>query len=163
MTAGRVVSICIKNKKTKSINFLVSGTLKPGIGIEGDYRKHRNGRELSLLAIESIRTVFECVKAARPSGPYSAGDFSENICTEKIDLSKLTIGDRLNIGKHSTIEITSIGRECYKYCVPYARNRGCAVARQAVFAKVVCEGAFRSGAIIKVTGELTEVNTNPSF
>lgn len=148
MTTGRVVSICIKNKKTNVINFLGNGALKPGIGIEGDYRKCRSGRELSLLAIESIRLVFECAKAARPSGPYNAGDFSENICTEKIDFSKLAIGDRLNIGKHSVIEITSIGRECYKYCAPYARSRGCAVARQGVFAKVVCKGAFRSGAII---------------
>ncbi len=109
-----------------------------------DVAKQAPSRKVSILAIESIESVAECPKRGRP-GPFSPGDFSEDLTVRGVWLSGLKAGDRLKIGREAVLEVTRIGRECYKYCALYENREDCAITREAVFAKVLKEGMIHAG------------------
>jgi len=119
-------------------------------GLEGDAHGGRGLRQVSLLAIESIRKQMGCPKVKNKNISLGPGDFAENITTEGIEVARLNIGARLKIGREAFLEITKIGKECHKYCAIYKKIGDCIMPREGVFTKVLKGGKLVVGDRIEV-------------
>lgn len=145
MDKGRVYSINYsKNKGTPKVA-VKQALLIEGLGVENDAHAGGGLRQVSLLAIESIRRQMSCPKAKETGVSLKPGDFAENITTEGLDLTKLKIGDKLKIGSDVILEISKIGKECHKYCAIYYKTGDCIMPREGIFAKVIKGGRINIG------------------
>ncbi len=140
---GRVYAVCIsenKGERKKPVDFV---DLKENHGIVGDAHSGEWHRQVSLLALESIRKMQE------KGLDVSSGDFAENLTTEGIDLPSLPIGTRLAIGETLT-EVTQIGKECHTRCAIYHQAGDCVMPREGIFVKVIKGGRVKKGDKIEV-------------
>ncbi len=102
---GRVVAISLSKQRGVSKRNISKGYLKEGHGLDGDAHSGKGSKQISLLAVESIKRLNEEKKM-----DASPGDFAENITTEGVNLIQLAVGTRLKIGK-AVIEVTQIGKD----------------------------------------------------
>jgi MOSC domain-containing protein YiiM len=140
---GRIFAVCISEKKgerKKPVDFV---DLKENHGIVGDAHSGEWHRQVSLLALESIRKMQE--KGLN----VSSGDFAENLTTEGIDLPSLPVGTRLAIGETLT-EVTQIGKECHTRCEIYHQAGDCVMPREGIFVKVIIGGRVKKGDKVEV-------------
>lgn len=145
---GTVISINISQEKGMSKKPVKEAVLIENFGIKGDAHASPGDRQISLLAIESIKKFKNvCPKINKIN--LSPGDFAENITTEGIDLSKLKLGTRLKIGD-CVVEISKIGKECHNYCEIYKKLGNCIMPKEGVFAKVINGGTIKVGDEIKI-------------
>jgi len=147
---GRVFSINhskIRGTAKKAIN---RGKLIEDFGLEEDAHGGPGLRQVSLLAIESVRRQVECPKVKKKAFLLGPGDFAENITTEGIDLVDLKLGDKLRVGDQVILEISKIGKECHKYCAVYYKIGDCIMPREGIFAKVLKGGNIAVGDDIEV-------------
>ncbi len=110
-----VEAVCTSHKKGIVKREREKVVLKENFGIEADAHAGDWHRQVSLLAGESIDTVKETLPTLKN------GAFAENIITRGIDLTQLSVGDRLQIGDTIILEITQIGKVCH--------NSGCAIKK----------------------------------
>ena len=89
---GRIIAVCSAPKKGMIKHDIGEGTLIEGIGLEGDAHAGFMHRQVSLIAMEDIRTMMAKLPNLVP------GSFAENLTTEGFDLGALKIGDRLHGG-----------------------------------------------------------------
>jgi MOSC domain-containing protein YiiM len=114
-------------------------------GIEGDAHAGDWHRQISLLAGESIDSVKEVLPTLKN------GAFAENIITRGIDLNRLRIGDRIQIGDEVVLEITQIGKECHNSgCAIKKATGDCIMPREGIFAQVIKGGLLTKEQQIKV-------------
>jgi MOSC domain-containing protein YiiM len=140
-----VEAICISKKKGIVKKAVHNATFKVNWGITGDAHAGDWHRQVSLLAGESIDTV----KKTLPT--LKNGAFAENIITRGIDLTQLSVGDRLQIGASIILEITQIGKECHNNgCAIKKATGDCIMPREGLFAKVVTGGTISSADQIQV-------------
>lgn len=135
---GKVVDVCVSEKKGERKKPVDQVVVRVGHGIVEDAHAGEWHRQISLLAIESIRKMQE------KGLDVSSGDFAENITTEGIDLPSLPIGARLEIGE-TLHEVTQIGKECHTRCAIYHQAGDCVMPREGIFVKVLRGGAIRKG------------------
>lgn len=104
MEAGRVVGVCISEKRgTGKIN-IGKGYLEKEYGLVGDAHAGTE-RQVSVLPLELIEEV------ARSHGIEARpGDFAENITVQGIDFSAIKPGSRLAVGE-AELEVIQIGKE----------------------------------------------------
>jgi len=150
---GEVNSINISDKKGVSKRNVDKVVLLEGLGVEGDAHAAAGDRQVSLLAIESIRKQKECVKVKGSDFDLKPGDFAENITTEGVDLVSLKIGNVLKIGEGTVLRISKIGKECHRYCAIYYKTGDCIMPREGIFAQVVTGGEIKVGDKIEVKDE----------
>lgn len=136
--AGKVVDVCVSEKKGERKKPVDEVVVRVGHGIVDDAHAGEWHRQISLLAIESIRKMQE------RGLDVSSGDFAENITTEGIDLPSLPIGSRLEIGE-TLHEVTQIGKECHTRCAIYHQAGDCVMPREGIFVKVLRGGTIRKG------------------
>jgi len=115
--------------------------MKPDVGIEGDAHAGNWHRQVSLLAMTSIK------KMQTKGLEVNKGDFAENITTDGINLVDLPIGARVKIGE-AVLEITQIGKECHTRCAIYHQAGDCVMPKEGLFARVVAGGEVRPGDIV---------------
>lgn len=140
-----VEAVCISAKKGVVKKEEQEVTLKAEWGIESDAHAGDWHRQVSLLAGESI----DRVKEAMPS--LKNGAFAENIITRGIDLTAVTVGDRLQIGGDAIVEVTQIGKECHNSgCAIKKLTGDCIMPREGIFAKVIAGGNVKAGDSVKV-------------
>lgn len=135
---GKVVDVCVSEKKGERKKPVGQVVVRAGHGIVDDAHAGDWHRQISLLAIESIRKMQE------KGLDVSSGDFAENITTEGIDLPSLPIGTRLEIGE-TLHEVTQIGKECHTRCAIYHQAGDCVMPREGIFVKVLRGGTIRKG------------------
>jgi len=135
---GKVVDVCVSEKKGERKKPVDQVVVRVGHGIVEDAHAGEWHRQISLLAIESIRKMQE------KGLDVSSGDFAENITTEGIDLPSLPIGARLAIGE-TLHEVTQIGKECHTRCAIYHQAGDCVMPREGIFVKVLRGGTIRKG------------------
>lgn len=135
---GKIVAVCVSGKKGEKKIPAPFVTLVPGHGVDQDAHAGPWHRQVSLLAVESIRKMTEKGLSVGP------GDFAENITVEGIDLTSLRPGDRLRSGE-ALLEITQIGKECHSRCAIYHQAGDCVMPKEGVFARVVNGGTVRAG------------------
>jgi len=141
---GKVVSVNISAKKGTRKTNVEQSCLLPAHGLKDDAHAGRWHRQVSLLAAESIAKM---VRMGLKVGP---GDFAENITTEGLDLLKLPIGTRFQIGKSSLLEVTQIGKVCHTRCAIYYQAGDCVMPKEGIFAQVLQGGDIKVGDEIHV-------------
>jgi MOSC domain-containing protein YiiM len=134
---GKIAAISISNRKGIPKTNISSARLIAGVGIERDAHAGEDHRQVSLLAIESIAVMQQRGVDVMP------GSFAENITTAGIELSRLKVGDMLQIGE-ARLEITQIGKVCHARCAIYDQAGDCIMPREGLFAKVVSGGVIRT-------------------
>lgn len=146
---GRIVAISTsRHRRIKKTN-VQRATLIENFGIEGDAHAGNWTRQVSLMNLSSIQKM---VDLGLQVGP---GDFAENITTEGIDLLRLPVGTRLQLGG-AIVEITQIGKVCHTPCAIYYQVGTCIFPSEGIFARVLKGGELRVGDRIEIESFVTE-------
>lgn len=141
--SGKVVAVCISDRKGVPKKPIDQGRLRVDWGLEGDAHAADWHRQVSLLAIESIDKMRAKGLNVHP------GSFAENITTEGIVLYTLPIGTRMRLGS-ALVEVTQIGKECHTHCAVYQAAGDCVMPREGIFVKVLQPGVAQAGDAIQV-------------
>jgi molybdenum cofactor synthesis domain-containing protein len=151
--AGSVVSVNVSDIKGVVKHPVPMATVVEA-GIMGDAHGGNWHRQISLLARESM------VRLGAESGRvFQPGEFAENITTEGLDLERVCLRDRLQIGA-VVLEVTQIGKKCHgDGCAIFKEVGSCIMPKQGVFAQVVQGGQIRPGDGITHEGGSLHVRT----
>ncbi|MHB1652811.1 MAG: MOSC domain-containing protein [Desulfitobacteriaceae bacterium] len=141
---ARIVAVCTSEQKGMRKTNVNEGVLKPNFGLEGDAHGGDWHRQVSLLALESIKKMQDMGLDVGP------GDFAENLTTEGIELVNLPIGTKLKIGQMGMGEVTQIGKECHTKCAIYYQAGDCVMPREGIFIRVLEGGPVLVGDEIEV-------------
>lgn len=140
---AHVVAVCQSRQRTDPKVDIGAGELRAGHGLVGDAHAGLSERQISLLAIESIK------RANHKHGITAVpGSFAENLTTERLDLSALKVGDRLRAGEAELV-VVQLGKppgvaHTYNY-------QGVSILpREGVFCRVARSGWVRRGDEIAV-------------
>ena len=140
---GKVLGICVSEKRGTQKKEVNEAALKENWGIEGDAHAGDWHRQVSLLS-------FEKIEAFREKGAdVDFGAFGENLIVEGYDLRRLPVGTRFRIGE-AVLELTQIGKECHSHCEIYKKMGDCIMPREGVFTEVVKGGRIRKGDAVEM-------------
>lgn len=135
---GKVLAICISEKKGTQKQPVDSAMFLEDWGIENDAHAGKWHRQVSLLSYEKI-------EAFRARGAeVEFGAFGENLVVEGYDLRTLPLGTRFQIGE-VLLELTQIGKECHSHCQIYQKMGECIMPREGVFTRVLKGGLVKIG------------------
>ena len=138
-----VLAVCLSEKKRTPKHPVSFVCLHSDYGIEGDAHAGNWHRQVSLLAEESVNRMREKV----PDLPVGA--FGENILTEGIVLTNLSIGTVLSVGE-TLLQVTQIGKECHSDCAIRRAVGDCVMPREGIFAVVLRGGLIHPGDVILI-------------
>lgn len=141
---GRLLGICISEKRGTQKTRVVRALLKENYGIVGDAHAGSWHRQVSLLPYEKIEEF------RKRGAKVDFGAFGENLIIEGVNLSSLPVGSKVQIGE-AQLEITQIGKECHTHCAIFREMGDCIMPREGVFGKVTMEGEIQTGDEIEVT------------
>ena len=134
MEQGRILAVCISERKGERKKAIDCGLLIENFGLQGDAHAGDWHRQISLLGDESVDKM-------RAAGlDVGAGDFAENLTIVGINLPALPIGTRLQVGSAALLEVTQIGKECHQHCAIYQQVGDCVMPREGIFARVLRGG-----------------------
>jgi MOSC domain-containing protein YiiM len=139
---GKVVGVCVSQKRTDPKKNIGKGFLKKGFGLVGDSHAGTE-KEISLLAMENIRKL--CQETGISAGP---GGFAENITTEGIDLTSFPIGSQLQVGKAELV-VVQIGKDSSQPHT-YSYRGYSLLPTEGVFCKVIESGEVKIGDSIRL-------------
>jgi len=135
---GVLVSINISKSKGE-VKRPVGSILVTENGLEGDAHSGDWHRQVSLLSEDSIDKM-------RGEGvEINYGDFAENLTVKSIDLLRMQIGAKIQIGDRVVLEVTQIGKECHQGCAIRKQIGDCVMPREGIFTKVVHAGSIKLG------------------
>ncbi|MFV0342571.1 MAG: MOSC domain-containing protein [Anaerocolumna sp.] len=140
---GKIVAVCISEKRGTPKIDIKQGTFIEGFGIEGDAHGGNWHRQVSLLSNEKV-VAFNALGASVDNGA-----FGENLIVEGFDFKELPVGTRLQCNQ-VLLEITQIGKECHSHCEIFHRVGDCIMPREGVFARVLAGGILSVGDEMKV-------------
>jgi molybdopterin adenylyltransferase len=144
---GIVYSVNIGEKKGEIKKPVDKIELIEDFGVKGDCHAQKGiNKQVSLLSWERMNEEFFCLKDKIDIKP---GIFAENITTERIDLRKLKIGDKLKINE-VVIEISEVGKKCHLYCEIYKKVGKCIMPKEGIFGRVLKGGIIKKGDMIEV-------------
>ena len=135
---GRVIAVCISEKKGTQKKEVPSVKLVPDWGIENDAHAGKWHRQVSLLALEKIEAFRE------KGADVDYGAFGENIVAEGFDFRTLPVGTRFRRGD-ALLELSQIGKECHTHCAIYHQVGDCIMPREGVFTVVLRGGTVKAG------------------
>lgn len=141
---GRIIAVCKSERKGEPKTNVGKGELRARHGLEGDAHAGPWHRQVSLLAMESVR------QAQEKGWPVGPGDFAENLTTEGLDLVSLPVGTRLVTSRGVLLEITQIGKKCHHGCAIYQQMGDCIMPREGIFAAVLEGGPVAAGDTIEI-------------
>lgn len=101
---GKIVSICISSGTGTAKAQIASAELQADFGIVGD--GHAGSIRPVSVAMQETADKFAAEHNLNPK----PGDFAENILIQGLDLSKLSVGGRIRLGK-TVLEVVQIGKE----------------------------------------------------
>jgi len=136
---AEIISVNISRNKGERKKPVASVMISAGHGIESDAHAGKWHRQVSLLAIESIRKMQALGIEVGPC------DFAETLTTENINLVSLPIGTRLRIGDQVEVEVTQIGKVCHDRCEIYRQAGDCVMPREGIFVRVLSGGEVKPG------------------
>ena len=148
-TMGKVLAVCISEKKGTIKHPVPEIVLRTKHGIEGDAHAGDWHRQVSLLATESIEPMRKKLREREtgkqdPLLSLPAGAFAENILTEGIELKSLPVGTRLQVGG-AVLRVTQIGKECHADCAIRRAVGDCVMPREGIFTIVEQNGTVQPG------------------
>lgn len=135
---GKILAICISEKKGTQKKPVNTATLIEDWGIDQDAHGGKWHRQVSLLSFEEIEEF-------RAKGAeVDFGAFGENLVVEGFDLRQIPVGSRFQIGQ-AILELTQIGKECHNHCAIYQAVGDCIMPREGVFTRVIKGGEIKTG------------------
>lgn len=134
---GKVLAICVSEKRGTKKHPVDTAVLLEDWGIEGDAHGGRWHRQVSMLSSEKIADF-----RAR-GAEVKFGDFGENLVVEGFDLREIPVGTKFRVGD-AILELTQIGKECHSHCAIYHSVGDCIMPREGVFAKVLKGGTIKT-------------------
>tara|TARA_B100000959_G_scaffold189689_1_gene198397 strand:- start:91 stop:549 length:459 start_codon:yes stop_codon:yes gene_type:complete len=143
---GKIVAICISEKKGVQKKDVKQCRLIENYGLEGDAHAGSWHRQISLLSIEG-RLVME-----NKGIKLDAGDFGENVLTEGVDFANIMVGNEIRLGRDALVRVTQIGKECHDRCNIYYQVGDCIMPREGIFAEVL------KGGEIKIDDDIEFIN-----
>ena len=141
MTQVKIRSLNVSKEK---------GTLKTPVetveidarGVVGDAHAGYWHRQVSLLAVESLKKAEEQNKRA-----FHFGNFGENITTEGMELHKSNILDRFQCGE-VLLEVTQIGKKCHNGCEIMQQVGNCIMPVEGIFCRVLKGGKLSKNNVL---------------
>lgn len=130
---AKVVAICTSPKKGTVKNKVEEAILIEDFGIKDDAHAGKWHRQVSLLELKKIDEF------NKQGGNVKFGDFGENIVIDGIEVDKLPIGQKIQVGE-AILEITQIGKQCHNECEIFHRVGKCIMPIHGVFSKVLKGG-----------------------
>jgi MOSC domain-containing protein YiiM len=140
----KIIAVSISDQKGVPKKNIPEGTLVEEFGLAGDAHGGPWHRQLSLLALESIRKMQDKGLKVHP------GSFAENITTEGISLPELPLGTRLRLGSEALVEVTQIGKVCHDRCAIYRLAGDCVMPREGIFVRILKGGKVKPGDLIEI-------------
>lgn len=138
-----IKAISISERKGMRKKNIDSTRLIADFGLEDDAHGGDWHRQVSLLAEESIQSM-------RDKGlDVTAGNFAENITTEGLDLTKISVGTHVTLGEAELI-ISQLGKICHTPCAIYHQAGDCVMPREGIFAVVKRGGPIRVGDSVEI-------------
>ena len=135
---GKVLAVCISEKKGTEKRNVGSACFVEDWGLENDSHAGKWHRQVSLLS-------YEKVEAFRARGAeVEHGAFGENLVVEGIDFRTLPVGTHF-ICNDVELELTQIGKECHSGCAIYQKMGECIMPREGVFSRVIHGGTISVG------------------
>ncbi len=135
---GKVMAVCISEKRGTSKININEAKLIEDYGIEQDAHAGNWHRQVSLLS-------YNIVEEFRMKGAgVEDGAFGEDLLVEGIDFKKLSVGTKLTCGE-VILEMTQIGKECHSHCEIFKQIGDCIMPREGVFARVIQGGTIKVG------------------
>ena len=135
---GRIIAVCISEKKGTQKRRVDEGILIENFGLEGDAHAGKWHRQVSLLSHEKV------VEFNEKGADVDSGAFGENLVIEGYDLRTIPIGTIFRCND-ALLEITQIGKECHSHCEIYKKMGECIMPREGIFARVLNGGIIRPG------------------
>ena len=139
---GKILAICISEKKGTLKTEVNEAKFIENFGIENDAHAGKWHRQVSLLSFDRIDEF------RKKGGNVDFGAFGENL--EGIEVEKLPIGQKIKVG-NVLLDVTQIGKKCHDRCHIYYQVGDCIMPRNGIFAQVL------EGGIIKVGDNCTLV------
>jgi MOSC domain-containing protein YiiM len=140
----KIIAVSISDQKGVPKKNISEGTLVEEFGLAGDAHGGPWHRQLSLLALESIRKMQDLGLKVHP------GSFAENITTEGLILPALPIGTRLRLGSEALVEVTQIGKVCHDRCAIYRLAGDCVMPKEGIFVRILKGGRVKPGDSIEI-------------
>lgn len=140
---GKVLAICISEKKGTLKNEINEAKFIEDFGIENDAHAGKWHRQVSLLSYETIEEF------KSRGADVIDGAFGENLVVKGINLKDINIGDKLKCND-VILEITQKGKECHSHCEIYKKMGECIMPTNGVFAVVNNGGIIEEGDEIDV-------------
>lgn len=147
MIMGKILAVCISEKKGTLKKAVPFGTMIKNFGLENDAHAGKWHRQISLLAVEAVQRFSAKYKIDVP-----AGTFGENLLVEGIDLKNLPIGTKLKCND-IILEITQIGKKCHLGCNIQKQTGECIMPNEGVFAVVLNGGTVKPNDTITIEGD----------
>ena len=140
---GKIIAVCTSEHKGQRKKNVGCSQLLPNLGLEGDAHAGFAHRQVSLLAMESIKKMQDKGLDVHP------GDFAENLTTEGLVLPELPVGTRMKIGG-ALLEVSQIGKECHTRCAIYYQAGDCVMPKEGIFAIVLEGGPVKVGDSLEI-------------
>ena len=135
---GKLLAICISEKKGTQKREVPSAILREEHGIVGDAHAGEWHRQVSLLSFEKIEDF------RKRGAKIDFGAFGENLVVEGYDLKSVPVGSCFRIGD-CLLELSQIGKACHSHCEIYRQMGDCIMPREGVFTEVLRGGEIRPG------------------
>ncbi len=143
---SKIYAISVSDRKGVRKTNVEKAFFENDFGIKGDAHAGKWHRQVSLLAVESVKKMIE--KGLN----VKSGDFAENVTTEGIDLLALPVGTELKIGGISLV-ISQKGKICHHRCAIYKLAGDCVMPREGIFGTVKGNGELKVGDEIENLGK----------
>ncbi|MDW5299830.1 MAG: MOSC domain-containing protein [Sedimentibacter sp.] len=139
MNKGIIHAISISSERGKLKEEVTQANVIENFGIENDGHAGEWGRQITCLSYQSVQKSNK--ENNLNMGP---GDFAENILIDGIDLSKISVGNKIKLGASVVLEVTQIGKEDHPSVV--TRKFGVSLLPyEGVFCKVIAGGIIKKG------------------
>ena len=135
---GKVIAVCVSEKKGTQKHNVGSARFIEDWGIEGDAHAGKWHRQVSLLSHDRVEEF-------RARGAVvDDGAFGENLVVEGFDFKTFPIGTKFRCGE-VVLELTQVGKECHAHCEIYQVMGDCIMPREGVFTRVLHGGTVSVG------------------
>ena len=145
--SGKVVAVCISEKKGMRKVSIGEANLIQNWGMEGDAHGGKWHRQISLLSASSIEKMKEIGK--QKGLDLMPGDFAENITTGGLELFTLPVGTYLKAGE-TLLEVTQIGKSCHHHCEIFQQVGQCVMPKEGIFTRVLVGGKIKEEDSIEI-------------
>lgn len=135
---GKVLAICISEKKGTLKNEISEAKFIEDFGIENDAHAGKWHRQVSLLEFNKIDEF------RRKGANVNFGEFGENLVVQGIEIHTLPIGQLIQLGD-VILEVTQIGKKCHDKCQIYYQVGECIMPKNGIFTKVIKGGRVKVG------------------